>query len=257
MWLFGGKKSISFTAAAVTDQGLSRPDNQDAILSQPVRGCFAVADGMGGGQGGALASKWTCAALSDAFGRVASVPHEEKPAVVANALADANDRIRSYAKENSLRMMGCTVALFFGTPDGKGWICHVGDSRVYRVRDGKIKLLTRDHTVGNELSRLASQQSKADDARQLKSRRNPLSHVLTRAIGIEQSVRPDWQEADFLAGDRCLVCTDGVHDMLDDAEISLALKRAASPEACAEKLISGIRAAGAADNFSFVCVFVG
>lgn len=249
-------RPLSFTAAALTDRGLVRPDNQDAILSLPAYGLFAVADGMGGCSEGALASSWVCAALRAAAPRYAAAP--PRPArlrleIIDNALQEVNTRIRAHIRAEGLKAMGATVAAFLaGGPEARcAVVVHAGDSRVYRLRRGQLRRVTRDHTVGEEMSRHAYSRREASA---LESRGNPLTHVLTRAVGTAYRLRASWKRIDVRHGDRLLICSDGVHDMLDDAQIAEALKHGRTPSAAARALASRVREAGAGDNYAIVCI---
>ena len=101
----------------------------------------------------------------------------------------------------------------------------------------------------------ALSENAAERAADLQSRRNPLTHILTRAIGTELRARPDLAEIDVKRGDRFLLCSDGVHDMLEDPEIAPILKAASDPSAAIARLSAAVRNAGAADNFTMICVF--
>ena len=153
-------------------------------------------------------------------------------------------------------MMGASLALMLVAVvnPARALICYAGDSGIYRLRGGELKQLTRDHTVGNELGRALSENAAARAA-DLQSRRNPLTHILTRAIGTELRARPDLSETDVKRGDRFLFCSDGVHDMLEDAEIASLLKGASAPSAAITSLSAAVRNAGAADNFTMICAF--
>ena len=252
--LCGGKSEFSFDASSLSACGLVRKENQDSLLAIPEAGFFCVADGMGGGKGGELASRWICESLTEIARQTGFpvMPGARRVPLVDEALQDTNRRIRAYANEQGFRSMGSTVAivLFDPTDWAHPSIVHAGDSRVYRLRRGRLQLLTRDHTVGNELSRKTHSRIESDG---LKSRRNPLSHILTRAVGTEFRVRSDWQKTDACVGDRFLLCTDGVHDMLSDGEIEAALRGRTKPDDVLRRLEAGIVAAGAGDNYSMVC----
>ncbi len=256
--LFGrnDKLRFPFASATTSDRGFVRRANEDSFLELPEDGFYCVSDGMGGGDGGALASRWICEALSAAMGLVRESAYEIKPFVVTNSLQEVNDRIRAYAREHGYRMMGATVALVMFDPaqPSRAHVCHAGDSRVYRLRNGKLAPLTHDHTVGNELGQALSKNA-ANRAADLQSRRNPLTHILTRAVGTEMRPRPDISEIDVRKGDRFLLCSDGVHDMLLDEEIEPLVKSASSPADAISRLEAAVRKAGASDNYTMVCVF--
>jgi len=247
-----GKKTLAFDVASVTDRGLVRRDNQDAHLCDAAHRVWCVADGMGGGQGGALASAWTCAALADAV----AVAQALRPMArsIDAALQSANDRIRSHMREQGYKMMGTTVALVAVDQANpfRALTCHAGDSRIYRFRQGTLRALTVDHTVGGELGR-SFRGSRATET--FADRRSPLSHVLTRAVGTEFRVRPTWRRVLMRAGDRLMICSDGVHDMLTDAQIGACLRAARSPQDAVDRLAKAVMAAGAGDNFTIIVLF--
>ena len=256
--LFAGEAAdLRFAASSVSACGLVRKENQDSVLSLPETGLFCVADGMGGGKGGALASQWVCESLAKAVRDVSfdTLGGEERIRFLGDALQDVNDKVRAYAKEQGFKSMGSTVVLLVPNPSDPlhPYVGHAGDSRVYRMRRGTLQLLTSDHTVGGELSRKTVSRREAED---LGSRGNPLSHILTRAVGTEFRVRTEWQTIDLRVGDRLLLCTDGVHDMLSDEEIAAAMRGRKPPEEIAQRLETEIVTAGAGDNYSLICIEV-
>ena len=255
--LHGNPADFKFAVGLVSDCGLVRKDNQDCLLALPDAGFFCVADGMGGGKGGALASQWICETFAGVARTTdfAMLPGERRKVLIDDALQEVNQRIRTYANEQGFRSMGSTVVALATDPSNPGHLLlsHAGDSRIYRMRRGELQLLTSDHTVGGELSRKAHSRMESND---LKSRRNPLSHILTRAVGTEFRVRPDWQTTDMRLGDRFLLCSDGVHDMLSDAEIAALLRGRRAPDEIARRLEKAVVAAGAGDNYSMICLEV-
>ena len=245
---------LRFDVAAASDRGLVRPENEDSYLMRSEDFFLSVADGMGGGADGALASAW----VIEAFADMLATPPEGFRARVKGAgaaLDAANARIRAYMKERGIKMMGSTAALLLADParPARGVVAHVGDSRIYRWRKGKGVQLTRDHTVGDELGRAHVSNS---EAAALKSRKNPLSHILTRAVGTGFRVRPDWRKIDLRAGDRYLLCTDGVHDVLSNEQVSALLGRAKTPADAVKAFARDVVACGAPDNYTLVCAFV-
>ena len=255
--LHGNPAEFKFAVGLVSDCGLVRKDNQDSLLALPEAGFFCVADGMGGGKGGALASQWICEAFAQMVqtSDFAAQPGERRKELIDSALQEVNQRIRTYANEQGFRSMGSTVVALATNPSNPSQLLliHAGDSRIYRMRRGELQLLTSDHTVGGELSRKAHSRMESND---LKSRRNPLSHILTRAVGTEFRVRPDWQTTDIRLGDRFLLCSDGVHDMLSDEEIAAQLRSRGAPDEIARRLEKAVVAAGAGDNYSMICLEV-
>ena len=164
----------------------------------------------------------------------------------------ANARVRAYAEEKDFKQMGSTVAVLLLEPNDvrRAAICHVGDSRIYRVRHGSAELLTKDHTIGGQLSAFAT----GEQAAGLKSRANPLAHVLTRAIGAEEKVSGEWRKIDLSDGDRYLVCSDGVHDVIADSLIGEILTIEPDLESAAKRLGDEIVRNGAPDNYTYAMV---
>ena len=245
---------LRFDAAAVSDRGLVRPDNQDSYLMHSGEFFLAVADGMGGGADGALASAWIKEELANLLA-LPPISFRERVAQTGASLEAANTRIRAYMKERGIKMMGSTAAVLMADPErpSRGVVAHVGDSRIYRWRRGKGVQLTRDHTVGDELGRAHVSKS---EAAALKSRKNPLSHILTRAVGTGFKVRPDWRKIDLRAGDRYLLCTDGVHDVLSNEQVTTLLGHAKTPAEALKAFAREVIARGAPDNYTLVCAFV-
>lgn len=226
---------------SLSDIGLVRTENQDSVLSLPERGLYVIADGMGGGDGGAAASRILCEEMAGVT----------RAGEMADAVRRAHRRIADYAADHDYRTMGTTVAAL-KTDGKKAIVLWVGDSRVYRLRAGKLELLTDDHTVGNELSRL----SPGDATSRLAKRSHPLAHVLTRAVGVESAVKPDERRTDLEPGDRFLLCTDGVHDVLPDEAIGAHLALSHTRPEALQNLTLAVRQAGAHDNFSMIVVDV-
>ena len=243
-----------FEAASVTDRGLLRPENQDHVLARRVTLVFCVADGVGGGDGGAKASEIVCNEMSSAADAVADFSRRIRACDDAARIAHA--RIADYAiRAGFKRYMGTTMALLVIDPDppppGVRWrkaaVAHIGDSRVYRWRKGVLELLTRDHTVAEQL--------RGDDPdAEPANRKSRLGHMLTRAIGPGDWVAPDWRKVDVRGGDVFLVCSDGVHDMLPDERISAAIAEGGRAKDMVERISKWVRAAGAEDNFTMVVV---
>ena len=246
------KRKWRVASLALSETGKVRKDNQDAFFVDEAKTLFCVADGMGGGSEGATASRFVCEEVEKT---VAVKTLAERMKALEAAVVAANARIRAYAAGKGFRQMGSTVAVLLVDPeDGRrAAICHVGDSRVYRVRRGSAELLTRDHTIGGQLSEFAT----GEQAAGLRNRRNPLAHVLTRAIGIEESVAGEWRKLDVREGDAFLVCSDGVHDVIADSLIGEILTMAESLEAASKRLSDEIVRNGAPDNYTYVMVKTG
>ena len=236
---------------SVSETGLARDDNQDSLLAMVECGVFCVADGMGGGCEGALASSIICEEIASSIKTAGC----DIKSVVDRALLSANARICRHANENGYRMMGSTVVvLAFDADDvGKAVVCHVGDSRVYRIRKGKVELLTDDHTLANQILR----SSEGRWMESLRGRKSPLSHILTKVVGSVDGVVPEWREIDVECEDCFLICSDGVHDIMDEHDMAEMYASASSREIFSEALRCEIIRRGAPDNFTYVIVEAG
>lgn len=229
-----------------------RTNNEDAICARPDLGLFVVADGLGGYDGGEVASTLAVEVICDLVRRTAgdadvTWPYKidpqrsivENEVVVATRLA--GDRIAS-RREGILEQMGSTVAVLRFAAD-RAVIGHVGDSRVYRLRAGELVPLTVDHSLVSQM--IAAGMS--PDAQ------FPWRHVITRALGMP-SAEPDVQTAAVVAGDVYLLCSDGLYDPLSP-QVMAALLDAPPEEAC-RKLVDAAYAAGSRDNISAIVVRV-
>ena len=252
--MFGFFKSRISKAVCVTasETGAVRKDNQDSVFVDGAKSVFCVADGMGGGSEGATASRFVCEEIGKA---VTAKTLAERMEAVEAAVAAANDRIRAYAKEREFKQMGSTVAVLLIDPSDsrRAAICHVGDSRIYRIRHRKAELLTHDHTIGGQLGDLTKGVLSAG----FKSRTNPLAHVLTRAIGATDRVEGEWRKIDVADGDRFLVCSDGVHDVVSNERIGSILSGSEDLATASRHLTDEIVRGGAPDNFSYVMIEFG
>lgn len=253
-WLLGKKRRFGVDVSSVSEQGLVRRENQDHFHVDPRGALYCVADGMGGGQGGAKASEIICTRLSKAAADAKSFPDLMK--LASDAINDSNAEIRAYAAERKWRQMGSTVAALFIDQEkrGVGIICHVGDSRIYRLRSGSLEVLTHDHTVAGEIGRRSSCKELSDE---LARRMGQLSHILTRAVGIEDSVIPDWRKIDIREGDTFMICSDGIYDMLERDFIRDTLANSASSSDAVAAISRAVMDAGAHDNFTCIVIKIG
>ena len=246
------KKFSYIEAAAFSDQGLVRRNNEDTYACLDQEGCFLVSDGMGGGSAGEIASQIVEEAVTDAMTDSAEDSPGSRKYAVQQALHQANQTIQEYAGAHSYEQMGATLVLFLADSwnPAKAWLCHVGDSRIYRLRGKEISLLTRDHTVGAELED-GKRTSLTDHMK------SPISHILTRSIGVSGRVLPEWQETDVQPGDLFMLCSDGVSTMLNDEEIRKELCCESSLEEKISALSAAVQKNGAKDNYTVVLCRIG
>ena len=229
-------------AAAQTDVGLRRRDNQDCYVVASELGLYLVADGMGGHSAGQVASELAAEsavrALRTLDGAAASLTEKLRYSVAA-----ANREIFTTAQAKPhLSGMGTTlVALLIGR-DRVG-LAHVGDSRAYLIRGRRIRQLTDDHSVVGELVRRREITLTA-------ARAHPHRHVLTRALGVRPAVEPDLAELSPEPDDVFVLCSDGLTVHVEDDEIGEHVIGAADPDACVETLVDLANARGGDDNIT-------
>jgi PPM family protein phosphatase len=226
------------TAAARSETGRTRDNNEDVFLC---RGdILAVADGIGGLPGGEVASSLAVTLLASAFtGRSL----DEVAAIVRASGAAISERARSAPE---LTGMGTTVCVVGVTAEGAAVIANVGDSRAYLIRDGEMRQLTSDHTVTAELVRRGDLDASAGAG-------HPLRNVLTRVVGGgATTVDVDSCTHELRAGDRLLLCTDGLSKVVADDEIESVLKTTSDLQLAADALIELAQARGADDDVTVV-----
>ncbi len=221
-----------------SDTGRQRNANEDSFLASPP--VFAVADGMGGAQAGEVASRLA----AESFGAVRRA--DESPEAYLKTIAKtANARIHRLAQTDSSRSgMGTTLTAALVEDDEVG-LAHVGDSRAYLFRDGRLKLLTSDHSLVEELrrsGRLTDEQ--AED--------HPQRSIITRALGPEREVEVDTMTYRARPGDVYLLCSDGLTTMLREERIEAVLADAPSLDEAAERLVTEANDAGGRDNITVV-----
>ena len=204
-----------FDSGAASDAGKVRSHNEDAYLVNPDSGVWAVADGMGGHEGGRLASTTVVGALRKIVG---PAPVDDLLEQCREQLAIANSLLLAVASEKRGKIIGTTVAAVLAHDDA--FICvWSGDSRVYLVRDGKIEQLSRDHT---EVAELVAEGVLSEEEAQTWPRRN----VVTRAIGVHPDVEIEIARGALERGDIFIICSDGLTTHLKDAEILNQIGRA-------------------------------
>jgi protein phosphatase len=226
-------------SAGLSDAGRRRRHNEDAFVCQPP--VFAIADGMGGAQAGELASRLAAAAVarSEAEG---GNGRERVIALVNEANRSVYERS---ADDETVSGMGTTMTAALAEGD-QVWIGHVGDSRAYLLREGRLEQLTEDHSLVAELVR--SGRLSPDEAGS-----HPHRSVITRALGTDPDVDVDTIAVDARPGDLFMLCSDGLTSMVDDEMVLALLERHRSDlEAAARVLIDEANAAGGEDNITVV-----
>ena len=234
--------------AAATDVGLVREVNEDAHLTAPP--VFVVADGMGGHAGGDVAS----AIVVEEFGALAGTAYDDETVVraVAGALEACQRRIEEHAAGGVGRAApGTTVAgaVLVERGDPTWLVVNLGDSRVYRMHDGELHQVSRDHSLVQEL--LESGEITEDEVAE-----HPERHVITRALGGPGAGEADLFRLRLDEADRLLLCTDGVSGLVDDVTIRRILADEPDPARAARDLVAAALEAGGEDNATAVVVDV-
>ena len=221
-----------------TDTGRQRKGNEDAYFARSP--LFAVADGMGGAQAGEVASRAAMEAIENGLPDGPGSAEER----LAGLVLEANDRIIEMAQADRGRAgMGTTMTAAYVT-EGDIAIAHVGDSRLYRLRHGRLERLTEDHTLVAELER----QGKIT---QEEAGRHPQRSIITRALGAERDIEVDHHSWPARDGDVYLICSDGLM-MFPEEEIGQIVRSAADLRGAARALVDAANAGGGRDNITVV-----
>jgi PPM family protein phosphatase len=226
--------------AGTTDVGRQRSTNEDSLLVHPPY--FAVADGMGGAKAGEVASQLAVEVLEE---EIAGHPDEPPEAQLSKALREANRRIFDLSTDDeSRRGMGTTVTAA-RLHDRDVSLGHVGDSRAYRLREGELEQLTRDHSLVAELQRSGQLSPEAAE-------HHPQRSIITRALGPEPDVEVDTYTVPGREGDVFLLCSDGLTGMVSDDEMASIVRRADSLGEAADSLVRAANQSGGKDNITVV-----
>jgi protein phosphatase len=230
-------------SAGRSDVGLVREKNEDAFLVDPELGVYVVCDGMGGHLGGQVASRTAVDTLSEALRRGDSDDGDSDR--LATAILRANRAVFARAQgDSSLHNMGTTVVGIREDGDLLH-LCHVGDSRAYRLRQGRLDQVTRDHSLVNLYA----------DNPSLAERFGPANeNVIVRAVGLREEVEVEHRAVAMEDGDVYLLCSDGLTDMVDDWILRELLADATegSLDECADALIRAALSNGGIDNVTAV-----
>lgn len=234
--------------SSLTDIGVKREMNQDYLYSSEeavgkLPNLFLVADGMGGHKAGEFASRFVVEAI------VASVSENEseKPAqILSEAIRSANARLKEYAATHpQMQGMGTTVvaAVF----DGDRLItANVGDSRLYVIGE-EIKQITQDHSLVQEMVRLGELDAES-------ARFHPDKNIITRAVGVSENVEADVFETQLSPGDIILLCTDGLSNMVEDADILRIARSEGTITERNERLVALANENGGSDNITAIMI---
>jgi len=242
-----------------TDPGMVRSHNEDAVYGDAALGLAILADGMGGYNAGEVASGMATTLLANNFSGIVptcvpqaldvngqSIAHLH----MADQIGAANSAIYNAAQSQPQYAGMGTTLVFAWFYDNRLSLAHVGDSRLYRLRQGAFQQLTKDHSLLQE--QLDSGMITAEEARFSQNK-----NLVTRALGVDPLVEADINDYDVLPGDIYLLCSDGLNDMVEDDEIGLTLQTlAANLGLAAEQLVQMANDNGGRDNVSVILVKV-
>jgi PPM family protein phosphatase len=232
---------VKLAAGAFSDSGRVRDNNEDAHVVDEQLALFAIADGMGGHAAGEIAS-WT------AIEALRAAVANGRP--VDDAITQANEAvIERSAGDPKLSGMGTTLTAVVVSDGNRLLVGHVGDSRAYFMRDGALQQLTDDHSLVAELvreGRLTVEQAEA----------HPQRAIVTRALGVDADIDVDLYPVDVTAGDRVIICSDGLTDMVRERDIERIARSVPDPQVAAEQLVDAANTAGGVDNITVVVLDV-
>jgi serine/threonine protein phosphatase PrpC len=227
----------------LSDIGKRREKNEDGYLvNDPV---FAVADGMGGHSAGEVASAIALKTVKQTLGRITDAKHMSRRLIQSIEKANAAVYERSET-EIKKRGMGTTltVSILLGN---RFFVGHVGDSRAYLLRNGNLSQITEDHSWVAEMVKkgvLSPEQAET----------HPQRSMLTRALGIERAVHIDTSSLEVKAGNKLLLCTDGLTSMLNDQQIEKIVSEPLDPQSVCRKLVDTANQEGGHDNITTIVI---
>jgi protein phosphatase len=248
-------------AHGISDVGLQREHNEDSFAVLADYGLAIVADGMGGHRAGDVASRLATEAIGEFFRKTANedatwpfhfdpnLTDEENRLLTSIRLA--NRQIYEHStRSHDLRGMGTTVVgALYSRKKNRMFIGHVGDSRAYRVRNGRIQQMTRDHSLVNDY--LAAMPDMTEEQRSELPK-----NVITRALGMQDNVEVDLQSDECQPGDVYVLCSDGLSGMITDEEIEQVVKTSGDLDALCKRLVSMANEHGGEDNITAVVIRV-
>lgn len=244
----------------ICDKGIRRNNNQDfshaelLTTDQGQIGLFVVADGMGGHNKGEVASRLATESFVGAFRQYLEEERQSQEKLgfrrmIRRAFDQANKKVYSLSKQDEIyRGMGTTMVVALSNQK-KLIVANVGDSRLYFLRGEEIRQITVDNSYVQELVEegvLMPEQAKT----------HPDRSRITRAVGTEQELKIDFYEIGLQAGDKVLLCSDGLSDMLDEKEIEKLLASYEEPKDCCEKLVEEANRKGGRDNITVICLTI-
>jgi protein phosphatase len=236
---------VKLNSAVATDIGLLRSNNEDAYLLMPEARLFAISDGMGGEAAGEIASRYFIETAQAVFRNRDPSFSETNHELARKVFRCSNERIFEHtAQYPDDEGMGCTGDLLVFDGD-RYFVGHAGDSRIYLLRDGVLRQLTKDHSF---VQRLVDNGTLTPE----EAKHHPRKNIILQAVGIGPFVSFDILEGAGLSHDIFLLCTDGLTDMVDDSAIQHILVSSMSIQQKVKELIAAAIAAGGRDNVTVI-----
>lgn len=240
-----------------TDVGKKREKNEDCLVVEESLSLFMVADGMGGHLGGEYASRLAVKTVEESIRKLKEDPESALPSELGFDASDpggqlkyalrlASQRIYDEANHNPSRRGMGTTAVILLIRDDKGFIAHVGDSRAYLIRNGEIRQLTADHS-------LVAEQLRAGIITENEFKNHKFKNIITRSVGFQYDVEIDLLIRDLEVGDRFLLCSDGLTNLVEDTDI-LKMMSKNGPKAACQKLVDLANKNGGDDNVTVIAV---
>jgi len=242
---------VQLSVAAATDVGRIRSGNEDSLYADadPERGLFIVADGMGGHAAGEIASEMAVQIVAREMVHIRNLAGEEPLSAMSDALRSANRAIfeRTIIEADKQGMGTTASCLMLGT--GRFVIGHIGDSRIYLLRDGTFRQVTKDHSYVQE-------QVDAGFLTPEQARYHPYSNVITRCVGANAAVEADVLTGEIKPGDLWLVASDGLTGMVEDPQLRKIMETKSTPGAMVNSMINEANKRGGLDNITAIVVQV-
>jgi protein phosphatase len=242
---------LGFEWAFRTDTGLCRSQNEDSFIIEPEIGLFLLSDGMGGHRGGEIASSFVSETLSvrieTGLYQLRSMKSRAVRRFLSKAITCHNREVHVEGiSESGVKGMGATLVLCL-IQNGRAYVANLGDSRLYRLRNGKLTRFTKDHTVVSEM--IEQGMASADSAFV-----HAYSGVITQYMGMEDQADPHVRSFKLQYGDRLLLCSDGLTDMLDDSRIKEIISSNDDLDSGVEMLVREANLAGGHDNITTLLI---
>ncbi|MDD2484683.1 MAG: Stp1/IreP family PP2C-type Ser/Thr phosphatase [Eubacteriales bacterium] len=239
--------------ACATDKGRERMTNEDFILCSGTEDLYVVADGVGGHNSGEIASRMAVEYI-DAYSKknpIRNVLDEKALMEYFSACLEGINQLilRQSVQGGKNAGMATTVVLAYLTEKDKAYVVNIGDSRAYLIRDEHLLQITEDHTYVNELLKQGSI-TKAE------AKNHPERNMITRAIGGEEKLIPDFYTFDVYPGDRILLCSDGLYNEVSSEEIRGLAQEPRTVDEFVKELVRRANLYGGKDNISVVCIQV-